>query len=129
MPRPLLSGTVVSDRMQKTIIVLVRRLAWHQRLKMHYYKRKRIFAHDEFQQCRMGDKVTIESFRPLSKNKAFVLKSIDYVNQDIRDRHEEELEKAKVTGTTLKLKQTPMPRKNPVPFTLAPVKGLADALA
>ena len=62
-------GTVVSDKMDKTVIVLVERLVKH-RLYHKYIKRRAKFAaHDESNTCRVGDKVLIGESRPLSRTK------------------------------------------------------------
>ena len=71
------SGTVVSNKMDKTITVLVERRI-KQPLYGKYIKRsKKIHAHDADNQCQEGDKVTIEETRPISKSKAWKLSSID----------------------------------------------------
>jgi small subunit ribosomal protein S17 len=67
--RQVLTGIVVSDKMDKTIVVAVERTVVH-RLYHRYMKRTSKFtAHDEKNECREGDRVTIVSSRPLSKRK------------------------------------------------------------
>jgi len=62
-------GTVVSDKMDKTIVVLAETLVKH-RLYQKYIKRHNKFkAHDKDNTCRVGDKVIITESRPLSKTK------------------------------------------------------------
>ncbi len=62
-------GTVVSDKMDKTIVVLAETLVKH-RLYQKYIKRRTKFkAHDKDNTCRVGDKVLITESRPLSKTK------------------------------------------------------------
>ena len=62
-------GTVVTDKMDKTIVVLVETLVKH-RLYQKYIKRRTKFkAHDKDNTCRVGDKVLITESRPLSKTK------------------------------------------------------------
>jgi len=62
-------GTVVSDKMDKTIVVLAETLVKH-RLYQKYIKRHTKFkAHDKDNTCRVGDKVIITESRPLSKTK------------------------------------------------------------
>ena len=62
-------GTVVTDKMDKTIVVLVETLVKH-RLYQKYIKRHTKFkAHDKDNTCRVGDKVAITESRPLSKTK------------------------------------------------------------
>jgi small subunit ribosomal protein S17 len=63
------TGTVVSDKMDKTIVVLAETLVKH-RLYQKYIKRHTKFkAHDKDNTCRVGDKVIITESRPLSKTK------------------------------------------------------------
>lgn len=64
-----LSGTVVSDKMQKTRIIEVSRLKKHPLYKKYYRVTKRFKAHDEKNEYKIGDKVIIEETRPLSKEK------------------------------------------------------------
>ncbi|MFQ5514728.1 MAG: 30S ribosomal protein S17 [Myxococcota bacterium] len=62
-------GVVVSDRMDKSVIVEVVRTVQHPLYKKYIQKRIRFMAHDEQNQCRIGDKVRIGESRPLSKRK------------------------------------------------------------
>lgn len=71
-------GTVVSDKMQKTVVVQVERLTMDQRFKKFVRRRKKYKAHDEAGQCRVGDKVMIVETRPLSRDKRWrVLKMVE----------------------------------------------------
>lgn len=63
------SGLVVSDRMQKTVVVSVERTVMHPRYKKYLKRRTRVKAHDESNQCRVGDRVLIVESRPLSRDK------------------------------------------------------------
>ncbi len=77
MPKRQLKGIVVSDKMQKTVIIEVERLKEHPRYKKRYKVHKRYKAHDEKGKYHTGDKVIIEECRPLSKDKRWrVIKSI-----------------------------------------------------
>lgn len=67
--RKRLIGTVVSDRMDKTALVRVNRLARHSVYKKYIRKRSKYMAHDPLNQCNVGDKVQIVETRPLSKRK------------------------------------------------------------
>jgi small subunit ribosomal protein S17 len=67
--RKRLIGTVVSDRMDKTALVLVNRLTRHPVYKKYIRKRSKYMAHDPLNQCNVGDKVQIVETRPLSKRK------------------------------------------------------------
>ncbi len=72
----VLTGTVVSDKMDKTVTVEVERTVMH-RLYQRYLKRTSKFAaHDEGNECRKGDRITIESCRPLSKRKRWRVREI-----------------------------------------------------
>ncbi len=62
-------GTVVSDKMNKTVIVLVERLVKHRLYKKYVRKRARFAAHDEENASRVGDKVLITQSRTMSKTK------------------------------------------------------------
>lgn len=69
-------GTVVSENMDKTIVVLVETLVKH-RLYQKYIKRQTKFkAHDKDNTCRVGDKVLITESRPLSKTKKWRLSRV-----------------------------------------------------
>ena len=69
MPKRRLKGLVVSDKMQKTVIVRVERIKKHKRYKKIYKIFKRYKAHDGNGKFKTGDKVVIEECRPLSKDK------------------------------------------------------------
>ena len=64
-----LVGTVVSDKMDKTVIVLVERLVKHPLYHKYIRRRARFAAHDEDNACRVGDKVMLTGTRPLSRTK------------------------------------------------------------
>lgn len=69
-------GTVVKDQMDKTVVVAVTNTVMH-RLYRRYIKRtSKFFAHDENNECRLGDRVQIVSSRPLSKQKRWRVKEI-----------------------------------------------------
>lgn len=67
--RKALVGVVVSDKMQKTVVVMVERLVRHEAYGKMVRRRTKLKAHDESSRCSMGDKVAIEEARPLSKEK------------------------------------------------------------
>lgn len=69
-------GHVISDKMQKTVTVLVERRVKHPLYKKYVKRSSKIHAHDEKDECRIGDKVSIEPCRPLSKTKAWRLHEI-----------------------------------------------------
>jgi len=68
-----LVGTVVSDKMQKTVVVQVSHKKRHAKYHKTYTVSKRYKAHDETGQYHTGDKVVIESIRPMSKDKSFTV--------------------------------------------------------
>ena len=66
-----LIGLVVSDKMDKTVVVKVDMRKRHAKYKKSYTISKRFKAHDEANEYKTGDRVTIESIRPMSKEKKF----------------------------------------------------------
>jgi small subunit ribosomal protein S17 len=63
------AGLVVSDRMQKTVVVSVERTVMHPKYKKILRRRTRVKAHDEKSECHVGDRVLIVECRPLSRDK------------------------------------------------------------
>jgi small subunit ribosomal protein S17 len=74
--RKIREGIVVSDKMDKTIVVLVERLVQHPMYKKYVRQRKKYKAHDPENRCRMGDLVSIVETRPLSKDKRWRVQEI-----------------------------------------------------
>lgn len=70
-----LEGVVVSDAMQKTRVVAVSRLKKHPKYHKYYKVTMRFKAHDEKNEYKTGDKVTIEETRPMSKEKRWIIVS------------------------------------------------------
>lgn len=68
-----LKGTVVSDAMDKTVVVEVGRFVKHPKYKKFYTISKKYHAHDEKNQYKIGDEVEIVSTRPISKKKSFIV--------------------------------------------------------
>lgn len=66
-----ISGLVVSDKMDKTVVVKVDIRKRHRKYKKYYTISKRYKAHDEMNEYHVGDKVVIESTRPISADKKF----------------------------------------------------------
>ena len=66
-----LVGTVVSDKMDKTVTVLVERQVMHPVIGKVVTRTKKYHAHDEANDAKVGDKVVIEECRPISKTKAW----------------------------------------------------------
>ena len=73
MPRRVLQGTVVSDKGDKTIIVLVERRVMHPVYKKFIRRSKKYAAHDENNQFKTGDNVFIKETAPISKRKRWVV--------------------------------------------------------
>ncbi|MEW5248979.1 30S ribosomal protein S17 [Microbulbifer sp. 2201CG32-9] len=71
-----LTGKVVSDKMDKTITVLIERRVKHPIYGKIVNKSTKLKAHDEGNECNIGDVVTIEESRPLSKSKSWALQKI-----------------------------------------------------
>ena len=69
MPRRVMQGLVVSDKMDKTVVVSVERRVMHQTYKKFIKKSKKYNAHDEHNIYRTGDSVRIRECRPLSHTK------------------------------------------------------------
>ena len=73
MPKRILQGVVVSDVQNKTVVVKVERRFTHPLLKKTVRRSKNYHAHDEANVCKVGDEVSIEETRPMSKLKRWVI--------------------------------------------------------
>ncbi len=73
MPRRVLTGRVTSDKMDKTVTVLVARRVMHPLYKKFIRQSKKYAAHDEANTCQVGDLVRIEECPPISKRKAWLV--------------------------------------------------------
>ena len=71
MSKKKLKGIVVSDKMQKTVVVKVERVKEHPKYKRRYKVHKKYKAHDENKEFHVGDRVVIEETKPMSKDKHF----------------------------------------------------------
>jgi small subunit ribosomal protein S17 len=69
-------GVVVSDKMNKTIVVEVERRVPHPQFKKIIRKTSKFYAHDEQEQAKIGDKVLISETRPMSKLKRWTLEEV-----------------------------------------------------
>ena len=72
-----LSGKVVSNKMDKSITVLIERLVKHPIYGKYIKRSTKVHAHDENNTCNIGDTVTIQETRPISKTKSFTLVTIN----------------------------------------------------
>ncbi|ODT15613.1 MAG: 30S ribosomal protein S17 [Kaistia sp. SCN 65-12] len=73
MPKRVLQGSVVSDKTDKTVVVLVERRFTHPVMKKTVRRTKKYHAHDEGNIHKIGDIVSIEETKPISKNKRWVV--------------------------------------------------------
>ena len=71
------TGRVVSNKMDKTVTVLVERRVKHPVYGKYVTKSSKLHAHDESNECMLGDAVTIKEVRPISKMKTWALVSVD----------------------------------------------------
>ena len=72
-----LQGKVVSDKMDKTITVLIERRVKHPIYGKFVKRSTKLHAHDEQNECQIGDTVSVRECRPLSKSKTWMLVSVD----------------------------------------------------
>ncbi len=73
MPKRVLQGVVVSDKSDKTVVVRVERRFTHPLFKKTVRRSKKYKAHDEANECKVGDAVTIQESKPISKDKRWVV--------------------------------------------------------
>ncbi len=69
-------GVVTSDAMEKSVTVMIERTVMDPRFKKYVRRRSKFMAHDEKNECRTGDTVTIRECRPLSKHKRWRVEGI-----------------------------------------------------
>ena len=72
-----LTGKVVSDKMDKTITVMIERRVKHPIYGKFVKRSTKLHAHDEQNECKIGDTVSVRECRPLSKSKTWMLVSVD----------------------------------------------------
>ena len=75
--RKTISGTVIANKMNKTVRVAVERKVKHPFFGKYIVRTTKLMAHDEKNECKTGDQVTIKEVRPISKNKKWLVVSID----------------------------------------------------
>ncbi|GAA4662070.1 30S ribosomal protein S17 [Bartonella pachyuromydis] len=73
MPKRILQGVVVSDKSDKTVVVKVERRYSHPLLKKTVRQSKKYKAHDENNQFKVGDQISIQESRPISKDKRWIV--------------------------------------------------------
>jgi small subunit ribosomal protein S17 len=76
MSKRVMTGYVVSNKADKTIVVRCETMVQHPLYKKYIRRRKKFMAHDPHNACRTGDKVQIMESRPLSKRKRWALKNL-----------------------------------------------------
>jgi small subunit ribosomal protein S17 len=74
--RKVREGVVVSNRMQKSVVVSIQRTVMHPKYKKDLRRRTKVKAHDERNECRVGDRVLIMESRPLSRDKRWRVSKI-----------------------------------------------------
>lgn len=76
MPKKVLTGRVVSNKMEKTIVVAVEHTRPHDEYKKPIVRTRKFKAHDEKNECKEGDIVEIIEHRPISKTKRWMLQRV-----------------------------------------------------
>ncbi|MGD1076407.1 MAG: 30S ribosomal protein S17 [Thermodesulfovibrionales bacterium] len=76
MPKKIYSGKVVSDKMDKTVVIAITRLYQHPTYKKTVKKVTKFKAHDEGNRCKVGDTVSIIETKPLSREKRWMVLEI-----------------------------------------------------
>lgn len=74
--RKTIQGVVISDKMDKTVVVLTERLIKYPKFQKYVRRHMKYKAHDEMNQCGIGDRVLITESRPLSKEKRWRVRQI-----------------------------------------------------
>ena len=105
-------GTVIQDRMNKTVVVAIEWRRPHKLYRKPVRRRSRFYAHDEANQCRIGDQVRIIETRPLSKLKRWRVVEV-LSSTDIAEIAPEEIDREVIEGTEL-----PEPASEVEPTTL-----------
>jgi small subunit ribosomal protein S17 len=83
--RKVREGVVVSDKMDKTVVVAVERLVRHPRYHKYRRQRARYKAHDQTNRCRVGDRVRIVETRPLSAQKRWAVVAVLGRNESLAE--------------------------------------------
>jgi small subunit ribosomal protein S17 len=96
MPKNLLKGVVVSDKMDKTVVVRVETVKEHPKYKKKYKSHKRYKAHDENNDCKIGDNVIIQESRPLSKDKRWIV--INELQKKVEKKDESEIKNQEIAS-------------------------------
>jgi small subunit ribosomal protein S17 len=73
MPRKELEGKVISNKMDKTVVVAVENRTPHRKYEKHIARTQKFKAHDAENKCQMGDRVRIKECRPISREKRWLV--------------------------------------------------------
>ena len=73
MPKKKLQGKVISDKMQKTVVVEVKKMVYHKKYKKRYFVSKKYKAQNEENKYREGDEVIIQETKPMSRDKRWAV--------------------------------------------------------
>lgn len=76
MPKKQLEGIVISNKMKKTVVVEVERIKEDPKYRRRFKIHKKYKAHDENNECKLGDAVVIEETKPISKDKSWIVRKI-----------------------------------------------------
>jgi small subunit ribosomal protein S17 len=88
MPKKELVGKVVSNKMDKTVVVTVENRHPHPKYEKQIIETRRFKAHDEGNKCEIGDRVRIQECRPLSREKRWLV--VETISHDIATKPTEE---------------------------------------
>lgn len=124
MPRRVLQGVVTSDKMDKTITVLVERKVLHQKYKKYVKQSAKYAAHDEGNVCKEGDVVSIEECRPISQRKSWVVLDAKATDGTMR-----EIKKFEPAAPRVKQAAPVKKANNPKAAKKAPAKKTTKAKA
>lgn len=102
MPRRILEGKVVSDKMDKTVTVLVERRYMHPVYKKYIRKSDKYAAHDETNAFQVGDRVQIEECRPISKRKSWKVVTVPVREGTVRPQPAEKAARKSASVSTPK---------------------------
>lgn len=76
--KKIIKGYVVSDKMNKTVIINVLRFVKHKIYNKFLKKISKIYVHDELNKCKIGDFIEIKECKPISKKKSWILNKLIY---------------------------------------------------
>lgn len=85
MPRKELVGKVISNKMQKTVVVAVENRFPHPKYEKQIVETRKFKAHDPEDKCKVGDRVRIQECRPLSAEKRWIVKEITGRGQTVSE--------------------------------------------